>query len=103
MNNKLYDLINRIAKYFLPAVGALYFGLSQIWGFPYGEEVVGSLALVGTFLAAVLVTAKANYNPNGPDDPDEDPEDRTDDDEEDDLDYPYEDVSEIHTDPRHWA
>lgn len=51
-----------IALIFIPAIGALYFGLAQIWGFPYGEEIVGTLTLIDTFLGALLGISTAQYN-----------------------------------------
>ena len=62
MDNKVYDVLVRIVKYILPALGTLYFGLSQIWGFPYGEEVVGSISLVATFLSICLGISSYNYS-----------------------------------------
>ena len=60
--NKVYDILKWVALILLPAVGALYFGLSQIWGFPYGEEIVGTLAVIDTFLGALLGISTMNYN-----------------------------------------
>lgn len=57
-----YELIKRLVTVFLPALGALYFGLAQIWGFPAGEEVVGSIALVTVFLGAVLKMGERSYD-----------------------------------------
>ena len=62
MSNEVYDVLVRIVKYILPALGTLYFGLSQIWGFPYGEEVVGSISLIATFLAICLGISTIQYN-----------------------------------------
>lgn len=62
MSNELYDVLVRIVKYVLPALGSLYFGLSQIWGFPYGEQVVGSISLIATFLAVCLGISTYNFN-----------------------------------------
>ena len=62
MDDKVYDLLVRIVKYILPALGTLYFGLSQLWGFPYGEEVVGSISLVATFLSVCLGISSYTYN-----------------------------------------
>lgn len=64
-NNKTYDLMSYVARIVLPAAGALYFGLSQIWGFPNGEEVVGSLAVVGVFLGALLGFSDSQYKNSG--------------------------------------
>lgn len=62
LSNKVYDVLKWIAIICLPAISALYFGLSQIWGLPFGEEVVGTIALISTFLGALLGISSANYN-----------------------------------------
>lgn len=62
LNDKAYDVLKWIALIFIPAVGALYFGLAQIWGFPYGEEIVGTLTLIDTFLGALIGISTVNYN-----------------------------------------
>lgn len=64
MNNKVYDVLKWIALYFLPAAGALYFALSTIWGFPYGEEIVGTLTAIDAFLGAVLGISTVQYKKN---------------------------------------
>lgn len=61
MSNKLYDILKYIAQIGLPAVSALYFALSQIWGFPYGEQIVGTIAAIDTFLGALLCISSAKY------------------------------------------
>lgn len=60
--SRAYDILKYIALVVLPAVGALYFGLSQIWGFPAGEEVVGTIVLLDTFLGGLLKLSQASYN-----------------------------------------
>ena len=65
MNDKVYDALKRLAQLGLPAFGALYFGLSQIWGLPYGEEVVGTVAVVNTFLGVVLGYTSKTYHASG--------------------------------------
>lgn len=62
LSNKMYDLLKWIAMYFLPAVGTLYFALAGIWGLPYGEEIVGSITAVDTFLGVILGISTAQYN-----------------------------------------
>lgn len=62
MNNKTYDLLKYIAQIVLPACGTLYFALASIWGLPYGQEVVGTITAVDTFLGALLMISTANYN-----------------------------------------
>lgn len=62
MNNKTYDILKYIAQIGLPALGALYFALSQIWGLPYGEEIVGTITALDCFLGAILGISTAVYN-----------------------------------------
>lgn len=64
-SNKVYDVLKFIAQIVLPATGTLYFALSSIWGFPYGEEIVGTIAAVDTFLGALLGISSANYRKDG--------------------------------------
>ena len=45
----------------IPALASLYFGLSQVWGFPLGEEVVGTLTVLDTFLGTLLGISNINY------------------------------------------
>lgn len=62
MNNKTYDILKYVAQIVLPALGTLYFALAQIWGFPYGEAVVGTITAVDAFLGAVLKISTDKYN-----------------------------------------
>lgn len=60
--DKIYDVLKWVAQIFLPALGALYFGLAGIWGFPYGEEIVGTITVIDTFLGVLLGISSVNYN-----------------------------------------
>lgn len=62
LSNKMYDMLKWVAMYFLPAVGTLYFALAGIWGLPYGEQVVGSITAIDTFLGVLLGISTAQYN-----------------------------------------
>lgn len=61
MSNKVYDILKWIAQYLLPALGTLYFTLSSIWGLPYGEQIVGTIAAVDTFLGVILGISTMQY------------------------------------------
>ena len=61
LSNKAYDIIKWIATYFLPAAGTLYFALAGIWGLPYGEQIVGTITAIDTFLGVVLGISAATY------------------------------------------
>ena len=62
MSNKMYDILKWITQYMLPAIGTLYFALAGIWGFPYGEQIVGTITAIDTFLGVVLGISSAQYN-----------------------------------------
>ena len=61
LSNKVYDILKRIAMYVLPALGTFYFTLSGIWGLPYGEQIVGTIAAIGTCLGAILGISNVKY------------------------------------------
>lgn len=62
MSNKLYDVLKYIAIIVLPALGTFYFALAGIWGFPYGEQIVGTITALDTFLGALLKISADAYN-----------------------------------------
>ena len=62
MSNKVYDVLKWIAMYLLPALGTLYFALSAIWGLPYGEQIVGTITAIDTFLGVILGISTTQYN-----------------------------------------
>ena len=61
MSNKVYDILKYIAQIVLPALGTLYFALAQIWNLPYGEEIVGTITAIVTFLGVVLKISSNKY------------------------------------------
>lgn len=62
MNNKIYDVLKWIAQYLLPALATLYFAIAQVWGLPYGEQIVGTITAIDTFLGVILGISTAQYN-----------------------------------------
>ena len=62
LSNKVYDILKWIAMYLLPALGTLYFALAGIWGFPYGEQIVGTITAIDTFLGVILGISTTKYN-----------------------------------------
>lgn len=61
MSNKTYDVLKWIAQYLLPALGTLYFALAGIWGLPYGEQIVGTITAIDTFLGVILGISSNQY------------------------------------------
>lgn len=62
MSNKTYDVLKWIAMIVLPAIGTLYFAMAGIWGFPYAEQIVGTITAIDTFIGTLLGISSAQYN-----------------------------------------
>lgn len=57
--DKVYDILKWVCLIVLPACATLYSVMSGIWGFPYGEQIVGTITAVGAFLGTLIgVSAK---------------------------------------------
>lgn len=65
LSNKVYDVLKFIAQIVLPAIGTLYFTLSTIWGLHYGEQIVGTITAIDTFLGALLGISSISYKNGG--------------------------------------
>jgi hypothetical protein len=65
LSDKLYNSGKRLVQVVLPAISALYFGLANIWGLPSAEQVVGTIAVLTTFLGVVLGISSKNYDASG--------------------------------------
>lgn len=62
LSNKLYNALKWLTMIVLPALATLYFAMAGIWGFPYGEQVVGTITALVTFFGVVLGVSTAQYN-----------------------------------------
>jgi len=62
LKNSTYDVLKYLTIIVLPALGALYAGLSQIWSLPYAAEVPATITVICTFLGAILCISTAEYN-----------------------------------------
>nr|DAN94940.1 MAG TPA: holin [Caudoviricetes sp.] len=60
-NKNTYDFLKWVAQFLLPAAGTLYFALASIWALPYGEQVVGTITAVDTFLGVLLGISSNTY------------------------------------------
>ena len=63
--SKLYDILKPVAQVWLPALGAAYFSLAQIWGLPEAEEVVGTITIIDTTLGVILGISTSKFNDPG--------------------------------------
>ena len=68
MSNKTYDILKVIATTILPAIAALYIGLSNIWGFGFGKQVDETIQLIIVAINAVLglavIKSSSDYKKN---------------------------------------
>ena len=60
--NKVYDILKYLTIIVLPAIGALYTGLAQIWELPYAAQIPATITVICTFLGAILCISTAQYN-----------------------------------------
>lgn len=65
LNSKVYDILKWLVQIVLPAVGACYAALAALWGFPYAEQVVGSISAICVLLGACLRISNSNYDGDG--------------------------------------
>lgn len=65
LNDKVYDILKWIAMYLLPGLATLYFTLASIWGLPYGEQILGTISALDTFLAVLLGISNTKYSGDG--------------------------------------
>ncbi len=54
MKNVSIKEISSIVTTILTAVGAGYAGLANIWGFPFADQAVSSIAVIVSLISAVL-------------------------------------------------
>lgn len=62
MTNKTYDILVWVAQIVLPALGAFYAAIAQIWGLPYEAELPATILAVDTLLGALLKISTVRYN-----------------------------------------
>lgn len=61
MSNKAYDIIKTIALIATPTITFIAAVIS-IWNIPHGAEITATLAALDTFLGALVVVLKVNYD-----------------------------------------
>lgn len=65
LSNGMYDRLKFVVMILLPGVGTLYFALSEIWGFPNAEQVVGTITALAVFLGLFLRGSSKTYEKTG--------------------------------------
>lgn len=62
LKNNTYDLLKKIAMYWLPALATAVVTIFEIWNIPYGTEISGTIMAIDTLLGAILGISTKNYN-----------------------------------------
>lgn len=62
LSNNTYDLLKKIAMYWLPALATAVVTIFEIWNIPYGTEIAGTIMAIDTLLGAILGISTKNYN-----------------------------------------
>lgn len=65
LNDRMYTFGKKLAQIYIPALSSLYFGLGSIWGLPAVEKIVGTLAVLDTFLGVMLGISSKQYDKSG--------------------------------------
>ena len=61
LKNKTYDVLKFIALTVLPALVFFISSIWEIWGLPYGSQIVATIAAFATFLGALLGVSSKKY------------------------------------------
>lgn len=61
LSNNTYNNFKFVVQIVLPALAVLYSTLSEFWGFPRVQEVVGTIGAVALFLGVILRISSASY------------------------------------------
>jgi len=59
--NKAYDIAKFIAQIVIPAVGTFLFTLATIFGWDWGDKLVGVLTAVDVLLGSILAISSNQY------------------------------------------
>ena len=61
LSNKAFDILRFMCELLVPGIGALYLGVSKIWGLPYGTEVAETCICIATFIGIFVGVNRASY------------------------------------------
>lgn len=67
LQNKTYDILKLIAMIIMP-LADLVAALANIWGLPYGSQIVATLVAIHAFLSAFVKVSSDKYHKGYSDD-----------------------------------
>jgi hypothetical protein len=59
--NKVYDVLKWLALVFFDAFGLLYQTLANVWGLPYGEQVMKTCVAIALFIGTLIGVSCVQY------------------------------------------
>ena len=62
LSDRAYEILKWICVICLPAISTCYFALAGIWGFPYAEQIVGTISAITTFIGVLIGVSTIQYN-----------------------------------------
>lgn len=65
LSNKTYNVLKWVALIVLPATATLYSVLSNVWDFPFKEQIPATITAIDAFLGALIGVSTAKYNKVG--------------------------------------
>lgn len=60
--NKIYDVLKFLTQVALPAIAVFYAAMAEVWGFPYAQEIPGTIAALVLLLGTLLQISSALYS-----------------------------------------
>jgi hypothetical protein len=60
-----YQVAKKLVQIILPAISSFYFGLASIWGLPAPDKVVGTIAVLTTFIGVCMGISTREYEKSG--------------------------------------
>lgn len=65
MSNKIYDILKWLSLVALDAIGVAYDSLSQVWGLPFGTEVMKTCTIISILIGTMIGLSSVKYNKGG--------------------------------------
>jgi hypothetical protein len=58
ISDSTYEFLRNNVEIVLPAIGVAYAGLAILWGWPFSEQIVGTLGIIGILFGTVIKVNK---------------------------------------------
>lgn len=62
LSNKTYDIFKWVALVALDATGVFYDTIANIWGLPFGSEILKTCAALSLLIGALIGISSVNYS-----------------------------------------